>query len=109
MKQVILAALIAVAMFMGVDANAQRGYNRQGIKERQYNQHQRIKHGVRNGELTRGEARQLRMQQAKVKHYRQMAMADGRVTPGERRMINRTQMNASRNIYHKKHNGRYRY
>ena len=73
------------------------------VVNRQYNQHQRIKHGVYNGSLTPREAGALRMQQAKVRHYKQMAMADGRITPAERNLINRTQKQANRNIYHQKH------
>ncbi len=104
MKQVIFAAFLGVAMFLGINADAQTRINRT-----QYNQHQRIKQGVRNGQLTKHEARRLHMQQAKVRHYKQMAMADGRVTPRERQMIRHTQKQANRNIYYKKHNGRNRY
>lgn len=70
---------------------------------KQYNQHKRIQHGVHNGQLTVHEARALRMQQAKVRHYKQMAIADGRITHAEKRLINNTQRHNSRNIYHQKH------
>lgn len=78
------------------------------VPQKQYNQHKRIQHGVRSGQLTRPEAHMLRAQQSKVRHYKQMAMADGRVTPGERRLINRTQAHAGRNIYRQKHDGQVR-
>lgn len=73
------------------------------VTAKQCNQHKRIQNGVRTGQLTRGEAARLRGQQAKVRHYKTMAMADGRVTPRERMVINRAQKNASRNIYRQKH------
>lgn len=104
MKQVIFAAFLGMAMFFGLNADAQTRIN-----NTQYNQQQRIKHGIKSGQLTRHEARQLRMQQAKVRHYKRMAMADGRVTPRERHLIRHTQKMANRNIYYKKHNKRDRY
>ena len=106
MKQVILAATIFGAMFIGLNADAQT--RTPYTNKHQYKQHARIKQGVRSGELTRHEARGLKMQQAKVRHYKQMAKADGRVTRSERKMIYHAQKNANRNIYHKKHNNRYR-
>lgn len=106
MKQVILAATIFGAMFIGLSADAQTRTPR--INKHQYNQHARIKQGVRSGELTRHEARGLKMQQAKIRHYKQMAKADGKINRSERKMIYHAQKNANRNIYHKKHNNRYR-
>lgn len=75
---------------------------------KQYNQHKRIQQGVRSGQLTRHEANRLRMQQAQVRNYKKMAMADGHISPRERVVINRAQKNASRNIYRQKHDGQVR-
>ena len=101
MNRIRIAILVVVVMLMGDAAMAHSASKK--VVNRQYNQHQRIKHGVYNGSLTPREAGALRMQQAKVRHYKQMAMADGRITPAERNLINRTQKQANRNIYHQKH------
>ena len=75
------------------------------IKDRQMNQRARIRQGVRSGELTKGEARKLRGEQKTIQAEKQMAKADGKVTPAERAKIRQDQNKASRDIYRKKHNG----
>jgi hypothetical protein len=107
MKQMIFAATLLVALFATTIAEAHGRYN--NTRQKQRTQHHRIQQGVRSGQLTHHEARQLRNQQAKVVHYKRMAMADGRVTRDERMLINRTQHNASQNIYRQKHDGQTRY
>ncbi|MCB9045310.1 MAG: hypothetical protein H6550_04120 [Chitinophagales bacterium] len=102
----ITAVLAAIFMFAVQPAEA-HPYKR-NVNKHQYYQHKRIQHGVRTGQLTRREAGALRMQQARVRNYKQMAMADGRVTHNERRMIQHAQMHANRSIYNKKHNNRTR-
>lgn len=101
MNRIKIAMVVAAVMLMGNVAIAHSAGKK--VTNRQYNQHQRIRQGVHAGSLTHHEAATLRMQQAKVRHYKQMAMADGRVTPAERKLINKTQKQASRNIYHQKH------
>lgn len=88
-------------IFLGQDVMAQS-------TPKQVHQHKRIHHGVRNGSLTRHEAKMLKMQQMHIRSMKQLAKADGRVTKAERVIINRAQKRANRNIYHKKHNARYR-
>ena len=63
----------------------------------------RIKQGVKTGQLTPREAKMLRVQKAHVRTLKQVARADGRITPRERVIINRSQRNLSRNIYRQKH------
>lgn len=102
MKQVVFIAAVVGALMMSNISNAQP------IRHRQYHQHERIQHGVRNGSLTRGEAHRLKTQQAFIRHDRRMAMADGRMHPRERQIINREQQHANRSIYNMKHNNRRR-
>ena len=78
------------------------------IKQRQMNQRARIRQGVRSGELTKGEARNLRQEQRTIQAEKQMAKADGKVTPAERAKLRRDQNKASRDIYRLKHNNRER-
>jgi hypothetical protein len=76
------------------------------VNERQKNQRARIRQGVKSGELTKGEARNLRGEQRTIQAEKQMAKADGKVTPAERAKLRHDQNKASRDIYRKKHNDR---
>ena len=76
------------------------------VDQREKNQQERIKEGVKSGELTPAETRRLEMQQGKIKADEMNAKSDGNVTPKERLKLKREQNRASRNIYHKKHNNR---
>jgi len=78
------------------------------VDRREARQHARIQQGVKSGELTPGEAMKLRAGQQHVKRVERRAKADGVVTPGERRQLNRTQNRQSRRIYRLKHNDRVR-
>ena len=92
-------AAVLILAFQVVEAHPHKR-----VADRHHNNpHQRIQQGARTGALTPHETRMLQMQQVKVKSYKQMAMADGRVTPRERQLINRTQHQANRNIYYQKH------
>ena len=103
----ITAILAALAIVFAVQTAEAHPHGHK-VANKQYHQHKRIQHGVHNGQLTRPEARMLRAQQAKVRHYKQMAMADGRITRSERQLINRTQAHAGRNIHRQKHDGQVR-
>lgn len=77
-----------------------------GVNKRQSNQKKRIKRGVNNGEITRGEARRIQDQQQEVREEKRDAKADGVVTRRERAEIHQEQNKASRQIYRTKHNRR---
>lgn len=77
-------------------------------RTRSVNQERRIRQGVRSGELTRLEVRRLQRQERHLRMTRRAAMADGRVTPRERKEIRREQRRISREITRKKHNRRNR-
>lgn len=109
MKSIRIAMVLVMVMLFAGYAVMAHPNHKKNVKRTQYNQHQRIKHGVYTGKLTNREAAALRMQQAKVRNYKQMAMADGRVTPAEHRLIANTQRQANRNIYNQKHDRQRRY
>lgn len=67
---------------------------------------QRIKQGVKSGELTRRETRTLAMQQKDIHQDKKEARADGKVTVAERKHIRKDERKANRSIYRKKHNAR---
>lgn len=75
-----------------------------GINDRQRDQQQRIRQGIRSGELTRREARRLELEQAKI--YRNEARArrsGGEFTARERFRIQRELNHSSRDIRRQKH------
>ena len=76
------------------------------VDQREKNQQERINQGIKSGELTKGEATRLEVQQGKVKVDEAKAKSDGIVTAKERAKLKREQNRASRNIYRKKHNAR---
>lgn len=98
MKKLLMTLGVFGLLFIGQDVMAQ------SVTHKQVHQHKRIHHGVKKGTITPREAKALRVQQAHIRSMKRVAMADGRITPGERVIINRAQRRASKNIYHKKHN-----
>ena len=94
--------MLAIALGLGITStNAQ-------IRHRAANQHQRIKQGVKSGELTKAEARNLRGNEKDIHQDIKAAKSDGKITPAERRDIKKDERQNSREIYRKKHNARER-
>lgn len=100
-----LAALtLMLVMAAGVSLQAQSCAPGAG-----HRQQARIHRGVQQGDLNRREAHRLRQQQRNLRHMENMAMADGRVTRKERKMLERERNRASQNIYRQRHDGQRRY
>lgn len=76
--------------------------------KRQKHQRDRIVDGVRDGELTKGEVRDLAKGQKRIRRMKRRAAEDGEITDKERRRIRRAQKRQSGKIYRKKHNRRNR-
>jgi hypothetical protein len=74
------------------------------VSQRQARQQQRIKQGVRNGNITRPELKQLKKEQRHIAKVKGRAHRDHRITRHETKRINRLQDRASKNIYRYKHN-----
>jgi len=100
----ISTVLLAASIFALFASIASAQTQTPGVDARQAEQHQRIAQGVKSGELTKGEARNLRAGQRHVRRMKRRAKADGKVTPRERRRLNRAQNHQSRKIYRLKHN-----
>ncbi|HVW96064.1 MAG TPA: hypothetical protein VHA56_08855 [Mucilaginibacter sp.] len=98
----LLVALIAITSIASAQSHTPV------IRHRNHVQERRINHGVRNGSLTRTEARHMRARERKIDHDRRLARADGRISPAERRHLRREENRSSRAIYRHKHNGRVR-
>jgi len=76
---------------------------------RDHRQKQRIRQGVRSGEIARPEARRLKKEQHRIHRAYRRASADGHLNWRERRRLNNMQNHASRHIYRAKHNRFRRY
>jgi hypothetical protein len=98
-----MAALVVV--IIPVAGLAQRRVN-----GRQYNQRQRIRQGVRSGELTRVEAARLQRREAQIRLNEARARrSGGEFTPRERARIQRQLNRSSRAIYRQKHDAQDRH
>ena len=93
------AALLIVGL--GVTALASTPY----INRRERQEQQRIRQGMRSGELTRREAAHLEAEQGRIRGYEWYARSDGHVSRAERRHLDHMLDHASRDIYHQKHDG----
>ena len=78
------------------------------VNQRQKNQTERIANGVKSGELTKKETKNLARQQKDIRKTKRAAKSDGKVTKKERAVIHSKQNAASRNIKRKKNNDRSR-
>lgn len=98
MKTKFLAVAIAIGLSIG-SADAQ-------IRHRVQNQHHRIRQGVKSGELTKRETRNLVNDQRELHQDVKLAKSDGKITAGEKKIIKKEENQNSREIYRKKHNKR---
>jgi len=76
------------------------------IHARRENQQDRIAQGVKSGRLTAGETARLERQESNINreiHY-DRATNGGKLTPGERNLVNHQLNRESRRIYRLKHN-----
>ena len=102
----LLGMLAMPAMADDDDNDGHYRYNR--FEHRLDRQHGRIQHGIRNGELTRKEAKRLREQQRHIAKLERRFQRDGYLDRHERRTLRRELDHASQRIYRLKHNDRYR-
>lgn len=76
------------------------------VKNREENQQDRIAQGVNSGALTPGETARLEKGEQKIEADRQKALADGKLTPQEKRKLNREENKESKKIHKLKHNAK---
>uniref|UniRef100_A0A7V4XUG4 Lipoprotein n=1 Tax=Acidobacterium capsulatum TaxID=33075 RepID=A0A7V4XUG4_9BACT len=98
-------ALLALSTSMALAQESGRT-----IQQRKHAQQHRIAQGVRSGQLTRRESRNLKAREAGIRHEERHMRAnhDGHLTPSNRARIQRQQNRTSRAIYNKKHNAAHR-
>ena len=97
----LLCTAIAVLIIFPVFASAADSTPR--IDQRQYNQRERIHHGIRNGSLTGRETVRLVRGQYHVQRLENRALHNGTVNGRERLRIERAQNRQSVRIFRQKH------
>lgn len=102
-SRVSLALMVAGVLAVAGMSQAEAGTRDPGVNRRQQNQHQRIKQGVRSGELTRRETGALAREQRDVRQLEREYKSDGELTRTERVDLHQEQNQASRHIYNQKH------
>lgn len=98
-----VAWLVAGVLGVACLSQAEAGTRDPRVNQRQQNQHQRIKQGVRSGELNRRETGRLAKEQRDVRQLERAYKSDGELTRAERVDLHREQNEASRHIYNQKH------
>lgn len=101
----LLAAMLVAASVPVTAAERERN----GVNQRQQNQQQRIQQGVRQGDLTRGETRQLQGQARDIRREEHAFRSDGRFTPAERHHVQRDLDRQSRDIHRERNDGQRRF
>ena len=94
----VVAAAIIMALSIS-NTNAQVAPNKP-------TSNQRIKQGIKSGELTKSETKNLVRDQKEIRQDVKSAKSDGILTGDEKKEIRKDQRQASREIYRKKHNKR---
>ncbi|MBT9611745.1 MAG: hypothetical protein IV108_00595 [Burkholderiales bacterium] len=109
MKTTISLLLASLAIFAG-QAYAEQGARHHrprdpGVNQRQHNQQDRIKQGVRSGQLTKEETRDLRSEQKAIRQEERAYKSDGKLTKEERKDLHQDMNALSKDIYQEKHDG----
>jgi len=109
MKKTLFRFFIAAVTVAGILpmtglAQGYRCRRNDNVNRREYYQRERIRDGIRSGELTRGEAYRLINEQRRIESYeRRSRLDDGRLDWQERRRLDRMLDRSSRDIYREKH------
>jgi len=101
LRSLFLTSVLAVASVSLLPALA----NGQNINKRLQNQNQRIKQGVKDGQLTRNQVDALRSHDANIRarELRDKAHDNGHLTAKERSNLNRSLNRNSKSIYRDRH------
>lgn len=103
-----LLGMLATPGMAFADRYRNDGYQENRFEQRLERQLQRIKHGVRSGELTHREAKRLRQQQRAIARLERKFSRDGMLDRHERRTLRRELDAASNRIHRLKNNDRVR-
>lgn len=104
----VLFSILTVALSATLSIAAMAGTKDPRVNHRQLNQHERIAQGVKSGELTKGEAKDLRGDQKDIRQEEKQFKSDGKLTKNERQELHQDQNAASKEIYQEKHDAQER-
>ena len=96
----LMVVLVVLATFI---APVFAGTDDPGVNRRQHRQKDRIKQGVRSGELTKEEAKSLRGEQKAIRQKEKAFKSDGQLTKDERKDLHQDLNQASKRIHEEKH------
>jgi len=100
-----VVAETTVASGTGTTLGAGSGSNKvPGVRKRGRIQRERIKQGLKSGELTKDEVKDLHQSKKEIKDQVKDAKSDGVVTKEERKELHKSLNKRSKDIYEKKHN-----
>lgn len=107
MKQLMIAATLLAFVFATTTADAQSRYrsHKRQYGKMQHSPHHRIQQGVRQGQITPWEARNLRYRHAKLRYHAAGARRDGYMSPSERNRLQHQRRGLNGAIYRNRHNG----
>lgn len=100
----LLSALVLISSQAFAEPPQRRAHD-PGVNARQDRQDHRIQQGVRSGEITRDEAKQLRQERRDIKQEERAYKADGKLTREERKDLHQDLNDLSKDIYREKHDG----
>ena len=99
----LLVTISAIAFTAVLSSPAQAATHDPRVNHRQHNQHARIAQGVKSGELTKAEAKDLRSDQQEIRTEEKAFKSDGKLTKDERQELHQDQNATSKEIYAEKH------
>jgi Skp family chaperone for outer membrane proteins len=102
MKKITIV-LIGIALSSLLASSAFAGTRDHRVNHRQHKQHARIAQGVKSGELTKSEAKDLRGDQRELRQEEKAYKADGQLTKAERKDLHEDLNENSKEIYQEKH------
>jgi hypothetical protein len=109
MKNAAIAALMTSVILAGGTSFAgtwrQNHPRRAQVNGRLENQTDRIQAGVKHGQLTRGQARQIHSEDRDIRDQERLYARDhdGHISKGEDRLLNQQENSVSKQIYNERH------
>jgi hypothetical protein len=100
MKRFLLLSVVALLLAGSTDAFAQGRYR---VRYNDRQDRQRVRRGVRSGQITRDEAREIRERERQIRAERRSYRSDGTITREERREIRRDERGQDRFIRQQRH------
>src|SRR5437867_8582984 len=94
-----IGSLVAALLALAITSTAQAGPAARdpGVNARQRAQHARVAQGVRSGEVTPAETREIAKEQRSIRQEEKEFKADGKLTVEERKELHHDLNQASRN------------